>query len=101
MPKIMLDLGDDGIVRWKPAGGGSGGGNRKYNWINGPACPQHGPWKVIAGGHSEKTGNDYDAFYVCTDDNCPNRPGRDWANSNPASANEVFEDDAPWPDDLT
>lgn len=99
MPEITLVFAEDGTVRWKPSGNASGGGGRmKYNWIVGPACPQHGAWKVIPGGHSAKTGRDYAAFYTCREDNCPNRPSKDWTDHNPATE-EVYEDDAPWPDD--
>lgn len=82
MPEIVLVFAEDGSVRWKPAGGSRGAG--KYNWVDGPACPIHGPWKVIPGGWSEKKQASYDAFYVCKDNDCPNRPGKRWVEANPA-----------------
>ena len=100
MPDFMLILSDDGVVRWKPAGAGGAGGRQRqrFNWIDGPNCPLHGAWKVIPGGYSEKKQTNYDAFYVCKDDDCPNRPSRSWTDTHPAE--EVGGDDEPpWPDD--
>ena len=100
MPEITLIFDNDGTVRWRPSGNASSGGGRmKYNWIEGPACPQHGSWKVVPGGWSEKKQKNYEAFYVCSNDDCPNRPGKTWSDKHPAAGAEVYEDDAPWPDD--
>jgi len=83
MAKITLDFGDDGIVRWLPAGaGGKGrGGGGDANWIDGPACPIHGPWQVVA----RKDGSGY--FYSCKvprgEDWCKNKAGRPWTDNNP------------------
>jgi hypothetical protein len=85
VPSILIVFNDDGTVTWKPAGSASGGGGSRYNWINAGACPEHGRWKVIPGGYSEKKGADYDAFYTCSDRDCLNRPGRDWVAAHPAS----------------
>lgn len=93
MPEILLVFGDDGVVRWKPAGAARGGG--KYNWVDGPRCPDHGAWKVVPGGYSEKTGRDYGPFYSCSDRDCLNRPGKAWVEQNPPQEDES----PPWPDE--
>lgn len=38
-------------------------------------CPQHGwTWKFVPAGHSNKTGNDYVAFWACNVRGCDQRP---------------------------
>jgi hypothetical protein len=94
MPEIITIYSDDGFVRWKPAGAaGKGRGGGDANWIDGPACPIHGPWLVVA----RKDGTGY--FYSCKvakgEDWCKNKAGRPWTDENPPgpSDDDLYDSD--------
>jgi len=61
----------------RPARGG------KYTYLNADECPDHGPWKGVPAGVSKKTGKPYNAFYTCEDDECVNRPTKEWVETHP------------------
>jgi len=85
MPSIIIQFNDDGSVTWKPAGG-AGNNKGDANWIDGPECPIHGPWTVIA----RKDGTGY--FYSCKvpkgEDWCKNKAGRPWTENNPPTLDD-------------
>lgn len=74
---------NDGSVQKVPIsalmGGGDGGRKGKYNWLNEPECPEHGRWEYVAAG-TRKDGSTWKAFWTCTNDDCLNRPSRDWSD---------------------
>ncbi len=60
-PTFLMVLSPDGIVRWKPAGAAKAAQAATANedWVNGPECPTHGAWAVVA----RKDGSGW--FYSC------------------------------------
>ncbi len=66
---------------------GATGGQSRYNYIDGPSCPDHGPWKAVPAGISGQTGKPYNAFWSCDTEQgaprCNNRAGKPWTDSNP------------------
>lgn len=48
------------------------GQGQQSPWV----CPQHGTVKVVPGGVSKRTGNPYDPFFSCTEQNCNQKPPR-------------------------
>jgi hypothetical protein len=73
----------DGSVQKVPVsalmGGGGSKASKRFNWIDEPECPQHGRWEWVPPG-TRKDGSAYKGFWTCTDDDCLNRPGREWAD---------------------
>ncbi len=49
-----------------------GGGRPPAPWV----CPVHHTSKVVPAGVSQKTGRDYDAFTVCAERDCNEKPPR-------------------------
>lgn len=78
---IILVFNDDGTVGWKAAGKGGGAtGGKRYNWLDEPECPEHGRWEWVPPG-TRKDKTKYNGFWTCSDDNCLNRPGREFTDN--------------------
>ena len=78
IPGVDIVALPDGSVGWRKGSGGKGA-KGKYNWLDEAECPEHGRWEYVAAG-TRKDGSTYKAFWTCSDDDCLNRPSRDWTD---------------------
>jgi len=79
VPGVDIVAYADGRLGWKKGSGGSRG-QQKYNWLDEPECPEHGRWEWVKPG-TRKDGSTYKGFWTCSDDDCLNRPGREFTDN--------------------
>lgn len=101
LPGIDIIAKADGSLGWKKGGGSvsGGGGGKKYNWLDEPECPEHGRWEWVKPG-TRRDGSTYKGFWTCSNDDCLNRPGREFTeNTDPddymaedGGGNETLDD---------